>query len=635
MTDLLKCSLSIGKTRVRVNAAQGFGAESGCKFLLHWLALAKDRTSAANKIGELMIFRIMAAALCIILGGAQMAAAQQQAWVQIEAQPDLRAAEDRARAYALGLPDVAGYQIAQGWYAVVLGPYEPAEAAAVLGKLKRQGLIPSDSYITDSSKHLQQFWPVGQMTAGVPADGAAEPVAEPVTEPAPDPLDAVQQTETISQSRAAEAELSRDERKELQEALAWYGYYSASIDGAFGAGTRKSMADWQEAVGYEPTGVLSTEQRAILTANHKADLAEFGFQSVSEAEAGIEITLPLSLVQFDHYEPPFVHFSERNGSGLQIILISQPGATSSLAGLYDVLQTLEVVPANGARSLGERSFTINAASDKVESFAYAETVQNAVKGYLVVWKPQDGARMQRILPALKASFRSLGNKALDPGLVPMDATAREGLLSGLEVKTPKLSRSGFYVDAKGDVVTTIEAVAQCGRVTIDTDTDAEVLLQDARSGLAVLRPKQALAPQAYARLQPGQPRIGAEIAVAGYSYEGKLPAPVLTFGSLAENAGLNGEAEVSRLTVPLLPGDAGGPVLDATASVVGMVLAGVKTGAKVLPEGVAFAVQGLVIAQALAAAGITPEPATVTDLATPDALQATGMGMTVLVSCWE
>ena len=77
----------------------------------------------------------------------------------------------------------------------------------------------------------------------------------------------------------------------------------------------------------------------------------------------------------------------------------------------------------------------NASSDKVQSYAYAEAANGTVKGYLVVWSPADAERMARFLPALKASFRPVGDKALDPGLVPMDEAARSGLLSGLEVKT--------------------------------------------------------------------------------------------------------------------------------------------------------------------------------------------------------
>lgn len=589
----------------------------------------------------MMKIKVLLIAILAVLSLARAGLAQEQAWLQIESQPSLTMAEERVRAYAAVFPDVAGFQVRNGWYVVVLGPYAPEAAAGRIADLKRENLIPRDSFITDGATHALQFWPVGQ---------SAVPAAEPVTETPLVDVPGVEvpgvevpgievpealADETPQQAKASEAELSRDGRKALQQAMAWYGFYTAAIDGSFGAGTRKSMAAWQEANGFDATGVLTSLQRATLIANFDADQAEFGFQTITEAEAGIEITLPTKLVQFDHYEPPFVHFAEKDGSGLRVILISEPGDQNSLYGLYDILQTLEVVPAQGERSRNERDFTINAVSDTVQSFAYAEASKGMVKGYLVVWNPADAERMQRILPAMAASFRSVGDKALDPGLVPMDEAARSGLLSGLEVKTAKLSRSGFFVDAKGTVVTTTEAVAQCGRVTIENDTDATVTATDAALGLAILTPSTPMAPAAFAAFDTGAVRKGAEIAVAGYSYEARLPAPVLTFGTLEDDKGLNGEAGVLRLAIPVLPGDAGGPVVDASGAVVGMLLPGAANGAKLLPDGVAFAATAQALTQALAAAGVVTSAPSTTGLATPDALNAQALGMTVLVSCWE
>jgi peptidoglycan hydrolase-like protein with peptidoglycan-binding domain len=576
-----------------------------------------------------MNLRMVVLAVLAVLGMAQGAVAQEQAWVQVEALPSLTEAEARAREVAATLPNAAGFQIAEGWYAVVLGPYSPEAAAGALSDLKRSKAIPRDSFITDGTQHRQQFWPVGQIA------GQVEAVVDPAVEAPVVVAPATEVEETLKQAKAAEAALSKDDRKALQQAMAWYGFYDAKIDGSFGAGTRASMAAWQEANGYEATGVLNSLQRAALIGNFQADQAEFGFETVTEPEAGIEITLPMSFVQFDHYEPPFVHYSEKSGSGVKVILISQPGDQDALAGLYDILQTLEVVPAQGERAKSEKSFTINAQSESVQSYAYAEAKGGAVKGYLVVWDPVDAERMSRILPVLKSSFRSVGEKSLDPGLVPMDEATRSGLLSGMEVKLPRLSRSGFFVDAKGTVVTTIEAVAQCGRVTIDRVTEAEVTATDAVLGLAILTPITPLAPRSFASFQTGAARVGAEIAVAGYSYEDRLPAPVLSFGTLEEEAGLNGEAGISRLAAPVMAGDAGGPVLDGTGSIIGMLLPPAVKGAKVLPEGVAFAVQAGVISTALAAAGVNPTSAAAGDLATPDAMNAAGLGMTVLVSCWE
>ena len=591
-----------------------------------------------------------------------MGMAQQNSWLQVEAQPSLAGATDRARAYAALFPNVEGFQTGTGWYAIVLGPMAPEVAAAQLLTLRQDNRIPRDSFLADGSDFGTRFWPAGVDATALPdatvlpdataPQGATAPASDvaplapdetitaaPLGAPAlalpADPVVVQEPEETPRQARAGEDALGAADRMALQTALQWYGFYAATIDGAFGPGTRKSMAAWQKANGYEPTGVLTSRQRATLTGNYSADQAEFGFQPVAEPESGIEITLPLALVQFDHYEPPFVHYAEKAGSGLRIILISQPGDASNLAGLYDILQTLEVVPTAGERSLTENSFDITAASAEVQSYAHAEAARGQVKGYLVIWQPEDADRMARILPVLKASFRSTGDKALDPGLVPMDAAARRGLLSGLEMKKPLLSRSGFYIDAAGRVLTTATAVATCARVTLDRDTDATVTFTDAASGLAVLTPATALAPPVVARFASAPARIGGEVTVAGYSYQDTLPAPVLTRGTLEDNAGLSGEAGLSRITAAVLPGDAGGPVLDASGAVIGLLLPAAADGARQLPDGVAFVAQAGAITQSLAAAGIVLTPSTATGTATPDALTKAGQGMTVLVSCWE
>ena len=46
------------------------------------------------------------------------------------------------------------------------------------------------------------------------------------------------------------------------------------------------------------------------------------------------------------------------------------------------------------------------------------------------------------------------------------------LLSGLTIRRPKLSRSGFFSDARGTVVTTAEVIDSCTRITLDEETDA-------------------------------------------------------------------------------------------------------------------------------------------------------------------
>jgi S1-C subfamily serine protease/peptidoglycan hydrolase-like protein with peptidoglycan-binding domain len=560
----------------------------------------------------------------------QVAAAQETAFVQVEAQPTLDKAMERARAYAASFDNVQGYRTGSGWYAIVLGPMSADEATRSLVSLRGAQQIPADSYVATAANFGAQFWPAGAEAATAPmAEPAEEAASEPAAEPAAPPRD-----ETRDEALAAESQLDQAGRAQLQEALKWYGFYQGALDGAIGKGTRKSMADWQAAHGYDPTGVLTTIQRAELVGGFTRDKAEFGFDTVSDAESGIEVTLPLGLVEFDSYAPPFVQYRAKGDSGLTVRLISEPGDGAALKGLMAVLQTLDVMPAGGEVSEDETSFTLKGQSATIRSLAWASTEKGNVKGYLISWAPALDDRIDRILPVIRSSFRSLGAKALDPGLVPLDDAVRRGLLAGLEPKKPKSSQSGLFVSPDGAVVTTAAAVAGCGRITIERETPAIVAASDAGSGLVLLKPEAPIAPPAHARFAPGLPQKGAQVAAVGWSYGDRLPAPVLNPGLLEELTGLDGQSGKIRLALDILPGDAGGPVMDATGAVIGLVLPGNPSG-PALPRGVALAETDAAVTAVMAQAQVVPETAAADLPATPDALQAQGLGMTALVSCWE
>lgn len=575
---------------------------------------------------------VLALATMILSPTPQATAQEARSWVQVEAHPDLATALDRARAYAALFPETSAFRLSSGWYGIALGPYPSDEAEIRLGALKREGQIPSDSFVDDGARYGEQVFPEDGTAA--PAPDLADDVAATVETPEPEPADLPD--EDRQQARDSEALLTPEERRELQTALQWLGFYSSAIDGAFGPGTRNSMAAWQEAQGMaEPTGILTTRQRRTLLDAWKGEIAAFGFTEVTEAESGITVTLPLGLVEFDHYEPPFVHYRAKTDDAPRIVLISQPGDQAALYGLYDVLQTLESVPLDGPRDRDDRSFRIRGTSPKADTTVFAELKGSRIKGWMLISTPGNEARDARIIKVIEDSFSAEGDAVLDPGMAVMGAETRSGLLSGLEVRKPRLSRTGFYISAEGAVLTTVQAVDQCGRVTIDRSTEATVTLADKTSGLALLTPKTALAPRAVAGFATAPARPGAEIAVPGYSYEDRLPAPVITFGTLEDVIGLNGETTLNRLALQSLPGDAGGAVLDSSGSVLGMLLPAQPQGGKMMPPGVAFALSAAEIARLLTPTGVTTTPTTSTAPLDPSTLSDLGTGMTALVSCWE
>ncbi|HKL04306.1 MAG TPA: serine protease [Roseovarius sp.] len=586
------------------------------------------------------MIRIFAAVLFSIafIGAAQAQQRTGAVWVQIEAQPSLSQARESIRDYATRLQDVNGFSLGAGWYAIALGPYAPQDAERVLQVYRAEGVIPRDSYIAASSDYQQQFWPIGAndlsgsaLVPAIPApdsnlEAAPETAALPEL-PEPDPID-----ETPAQARASERELNRDERAALQEALKWAGFYGGAIDAAFGRGTRGAMARWQEAQGYQPTGVLTTRQRAELLTAYNAVLADLGLETVQETEAGIEIKLPTAVVAFDKYEPPFAHYTPSGDIDARIFLISQRGDSNTLGGLYDIMQTLEIVPETGPRTLTDSAFTLIGESALMISHTQAWLKDGEIKGFTLIWPAGDEERRTRLLGEMQESFTRLDG-VLDATASSTEAQSID-LVSGLAIRKPRLTRSGFYVDRNGSVITTSDVVQGCGRITIDQDHEASISSQNAELGLAILRPRETLAPLAVATLQNTVPRLHSDVAVAGYSYGGILGAPTITFGQLADLRGLNGEEQLNRLALSALEGDVGGPVMDAAGSVLGMLLPGTQPG-RALPDGVSFALTADALRRELQQAGITPVTPTDTKTLAPETLANKAKGLTVLVSCWE
>lgn len=574
--------------------------------------------------------RIFSVFLIFLTFGLGTATAQQDqgVWVQIEAQPTLRQAQDRAQAYANTLPDVNGFRLNSGWYAIVIGPYLRPDAEQVLRVYRAERQIPSDSFIAFSNGLGPQFWPIG---ANVLNRDVVAPLIEPAAQPeqttTPQASD-----ETRAQALQSERLLTAQERRDLQTALQAAGFYNSTIDGAFGQGTRRSMGDWQRFNGFEATGVLTTAQRAALMDDYNAPLTSVGMDRHVDEQAGIAMDLPLGAIAFDRYEAPFAHFNATSDLNVQALLISQEGTKSTLRALYEVMQSLEIIPLTGPRELRGDRFTIEGRGKGIVSYTQAALKDGKIKGFTLIWSEGDEARRNRVLAAMRSSF-SATDAVLD-ATAGANADQRIDLISGLQVRTPRLSRSGFYADANGAVLTVSEAADSCTRITLDGDQEAQVAWTDTELGVSVLRPSQALAPMSVAEFSAGLPRIQSDVAVSGFSYQGALGAPSLTFGQIADIRGLNGEDGVKRLALAAQPGDVGGPVFDDSGNVVGMLLPTPSEG-RTLPGSVSLAATADRLTEILISAGVSGQSGQQSSQISPNELSRRATGMTVLVRCWD
>jgi hypothetical protein len=158
------------------------------------------------------------------------------------------------------------------------------------------------------------------------------------------------------------------------------------------------------------------------------------------------------------------------------------------------------------------------------------------------------------------------------------------------------SGTGFYVTAAGHLVTNAHVVEGCARVTLADGSRLSVLDVDEGADLALLRNLAASATTPLMLRQGRGVRLAESIIVAGYPLAGLLSSGLnVTTGSVSALAGLGDDRRQLQITAPVQPGNSGGPVLDQSGNIVGVVVSKLDALAVAsvigdIPQNVNFAV---------------------------------------------
>ncbi len=651
-------------------------AASGVIFLLFLVALAG--------------YRPVTAVAQTAVRGADRGTAE--VWIQVESKKDIIEARDRAQFFARSFPDTRAFMTTTGWYAIAIGPLPRDVARRQLARLRADGRIPRDSFLSDGRIYVSQFWPLGvnnQLGTNNPPPGdQAMPAAPPqeegplsapsgdaTSQPAPDttaetapgtadstpaaqdtagtapprettqpapPAAAVAQPPAgpvpdlnLAATRRMERSLPRARKKAIQTWLTWTGDYDSTIDGAFGRGTRRAIRAFQKREGFQATGYLTRQQMTLLERRYKDITAGLGVREMRNLDAGIAMPYPSALVTFDRFEPPFVHYRPLNDSGVRMMLISQKGDTTTLKGLYDLMETLDTVPQGGYRKLRRKWFVLTGRNARIVSYSYARLSKGMIKGFSLVWPVALDDRIQPLVTAMYDGFTPLDDHVLDENL-GQDKTAEKAVADSgdLDIRQPDRAATAFVVNDRGVMLTNTANVDGCGRLSIDDGVAVGLLFENRSSELAILKPIDPYRPKSYALLSDVAPKLGDKVTIAGFSFPDVMDAAVLNYGTITDLRGAAGEQDRMRVSAFLERGDVGGPVLDKRGAVVGLSLKRPDDDTA-LPEYVNFALGAAPIIAMLSDQEITFGINRTTQPADPVDLAAMASDFTVKLSCWK
>lgn len=201
--------------------------------------------------------------------------------------------------------------------------------------------------------------------------------------------------------------------------------------------------------------------------------------------------------------------------------------------------------------------------------------------------------------------------------------------------------TGFYVDADGHAVTNEHVVEDCPKVTVEDvsgELPAEIIARDPEKDLALLRVMQSSSRGLTFR--NSDPQLGEDVIVIGFPLRVFLAGINLTTGSVSSTTGFQGDTDMLQISAPVQGGNSGGPLLDQSGLVIGVVVA--KLDALVVaemtgdvPQNVNFAIQPSVVKSFLTdhdvqpslSNDLRPEPRT--------SIARVAGQSTLLVKCWR
>lgn len=177
------------------------------------------------------------------------------------------------------------------------------------------------------------------------------------------------------------------------------------------------------------------------------------------------------------------------------------------------------------------------------------------------------------------------------------------------------SGTGFFIDASGQLVTSYHVVKGAQRIIVYTNDgtahDAQLVRFSRATDLAILsidyRPSRYLTLAAANSSHPGD-----RVFTFGFPVLEMLGwEPKFTEGAISSLSGMGDEASYAQISVPVQPGNSGGPLVNEHGEVVGVIASGAKLNdffekAGTLPQNVNWAVRSEYIAPLIKSAAPAP-----------------------------
>jgi len=403
-------------------------------------------------------------------------------------------------------------------------------------------------------------------------------------------------------------------RKEIQKRLVFTGHYRGFIDGRFGQQTFNAITDFEKTSGFVADGVITERELAQLNAVFNVRFDLFGFQEVFDAETGFMGPLPKKILsEFSEADNGITYYSADRAINFNTIIFDASKAT-----LEQVFHSLILIKNPNKveyNKINEDYFVITGEDADAKYYIILERNGIYHSGFIINWidVPENvinpiisytASTSRYVVPQIKPDFSSpneIPNRTIGtPSGSGPSGRENEQARPNDDASSGGSSGSGFFVSTNGLVLTNAHVVGGCTTINVVGYGAAEILRFNRELDLAVVLVKPNGKVLTTAIFSDDASPLGASLIAGGFPLSTLMNNDfTVVFGKVTGRRGIGGNSNLFSISLPVQPGNSGGPLVNAEGKVAGVIVGKLDDGIMLEAVGstganFSFAISGLI-----------------------------------------
>jgi len=365
-------------------------------------------------------------------------------------------------------------------------------------------------------------------------------------------------------------------RMDIQEALIWVGLYDGMIDGDIGPRTVSGMQAFMKAIGSDPGRTPSAAELGRLLRMAESEKSKAGFRIIRDERALVAIGIPTRYAPNASARPRGTVYLSADGSLKIDTLHFKPGERT----LQDLFEQISkrgpITTIDYAKPPRDGEFVVTGRDTEKHYYFKAVTASDGVFAFSIAHSYSNKDEMSRVAVAMANFFSPLSLLDRKPDKDQPSVTPETGVSNSnpSEKESRGGSGTGFIVSSSSHILTNAHVVENCLKIEVNRAGEASVLARlvaaDKLNDLALLKVNMSAVPLPRFRTAP---RIGEAVNVFGFPLAGILATSGnFTAGNVTATSGLLDDTRMLQISAPLQSGNSGGPLLDQSGYVIGIIV---------------------------------------------------------------